>query len=123
MLIRLEKGSGMPVTRQILEQFRAQCASGVLRPGDKLPSVRELARQLTVNQNTVLRVYERLEADGLIERRHGSGSYVTEAADDAMRRQGEQLRSEARALVDHARALGWSADQLEETIRELYKER
>ena len=76
MRIRVETSSGMPITRQIAAQIRAQCASGVLQPGERLPSVRVLAAELAVNQNTILRVYERLTAEGLLERRHGDGTFV-----------------------------------------------
>ena len=62
MRIRVETSSGMPITRQIAAQIRAQCASESLKPGDRLPSVRALAAELAVNQNTILRVYERLTA-------------------------------------------------------------
>ena len=78
MFIRVEPTSGVPITRQIADQIRALCAGGAVKPGDQLPSVRVLARQLAVNQNTVLRVYERLTAEGLLERRHGSGTYVAD---------------------------------------------
>ena len=64
MQIRVETSSGMPITRQIAAQIRAQCASGSLKPGERLPSVRALAAELAVNQNTILRVYERLTAEG-----------------------------------------------------------
>lgn len=65
--LRIEPSSGVPITRQIVDQIRTQCASGNLRPGDRLPSVRELARELAVNQNTILRVYERLTGEGLLD--------------------------------------------------------
>ena len=78
MRIRVETSSGMPITRQIAAQIRAQCASGTLRPGERLPSVRALAAELAVNQNTILRVYERLTAEGLLERRHGDGTFVAD---------------------------------------------
>jgi len=68
----------MPITRQIGDQIRAACASEVLLPGDRLPSVRQLARELAVNQNTILHVYERLTAEGLLERRQGDGTYVSQ---------------------------------------------
>ena len=68
----------MPITRQIAAQIRAQCASRALKPGDRLPSVRALAAELAVNQNTILRVYERLTAEGLLERRHGDGTFVAD---------------------------------------------
>ena len=66
----------MPISRQIADQIAALCVSGGLRPGERLPSVRELARELAVNQNTVLRVYERLCGEGLLEMRHGQGTFV-----------------------------------------------
>ena len=70
MFIRIEAASGVPITRQIAGQIRAQCAVGSLAPGERLPSVRALARELAVNQNTVLRVYERLTMEGLLEEAH-----------------------------------------------------
>ena len=76
MLIRIEKGSAVPISSQIAEQIAMLCASGKLAPGDRLPSVRELAREVAVNQNTILRVYERLVRDGLLEMRHGQGTFV-----------------------------------------------
>jgi GntR family transcriptional regulator len=76
MFIRIERGSAAPVSRQIGEQIRAQCLSGALAPGASLPSVRQLARELAVNVNTVFRVYEQMAADRLIEMRHGDGTYV-----------------------------------------------
>jgi GntR family transcriptional regulator len=76
MFIRLESSSAVPVYRQIVDQIRYQIAGGTLRPGDRLPSVRELARQLPVNQNTVLKAYDLLERDGLLDRRQGDGTFV-----------------------------------------------
>src|SRR5271170_8374615 len=78
MFIRIETSSGMPITRQIADQIRSHCASQSLAPGDRLPSVRQLARDLAVNQNTILHVYERLATEGLLERRQGDGTYVAE---------------------------------------------
>ncbi len=80
MFLRIEKGSAVPISRQIAEQIASLCASGSLQPGERLPSVRELARELAVNQNTILRVYERLCGEGLLEMRHGQGTFVAGAA-------------------------------------------
>lgn len=77
MLVRVEKGSSVPISRQIADQIRAQCLSGRLAPGTQIPSVRQMARDLAVNQNTVLRVYERLTAESLLDVRHGEGTYVS----------------------------------------------
>ncbi|HVT87566.1 MAG TPA: GntR family transcriptional regulator [Tepidisphaeraceae bacterium] len=113
MLVRIESSSGVPITRQIADQIRAGCASGSLRPGDRLPSVRELARQITVNQNTVLRVYERLTAEGLLERRHGDGTYVSDDLPGGqLKQQRAALRDDLRRLVERAHVLGYEPDQL-----------
>ncbi len=79
MFIRIENSSAVPVYRQIMDQVRYQIASGALRPGDRLPSVRDLARRLPVNQNTVLKAYDLLAAEGLLVRRQGDGTFVDEA--------------------------------------------
>ena len=79
MFIRLESSSAVPVYRQIVDQIKYQIASGTLRPGDRLPSVRDLARQLPVNQNTVLKAYDLLAHEGLLARRQGDGTFVDDA--------------------------------------------
>jgi GntR family transcriptional regulator len=115
--IRIEASAGVPIARQIVEQIRAQCASGVLGGGDRLPSVRELARQLSINQNTVLRAYERLTAEGLIERRHGDGTYVVDRLPSGqLKAQRRILRDEIGRLVRHALTLGVQPAQLHEMI-------
>lgn len=94
MFIRVQRGSSVPLSKQIDGQIRAQCLSGVLRPGDCLPSVRQLARELAVNVNTVFRVYERLASEGFIEMRQGDGTYVLPVAETA---QSQQQLAERRA--------------------------
>ena len=113
MLIRIEPSSGIPITRQIIDQIRARCASGFLNAGDRLPSVRELARELAVNQNTILRAYERLTAEGVLELRHGDGTYVADfAAPRQLKREKSNLAEDTRRLVAKARVLGLSADEI-----------
>jgi GntR family transcriptional regulator len=113
MLIRIEASSGIPITRQIIDQVRTHCASGTLAAGDRLPSVRELARQLAVNQNTILRAYERLTAEGLLELRHGEGTFVTEfATGKEMRREKGQLQEEAARFVRRALSFGLTEKEI-----------
>lgn len=122
MFIRIESSSGVPITRQILDQIRAQCANGSLKPGQRLPSVRELARDLTVNQNTILKVYERLCTEGLLEKRHGSGTYVAEEIPKGqMKEQRSLLAGEVERLVYRARSLGLSPRELIQLIEETYE--
>lgn len=113
MFVRIEPSSGTPIVRQIADQIRAQCASGRLKPGDRLPSVRELAAELAVNQNTILHVYERLAAEGFLERRHGAGTYVQERLPAGHRSaQRRLIQTEVLRLVEKAQTLGLTADEL-----------
>ena len=117
MFVRVERGSSVPVSRQIAGQVRALCLSGGLKPGDRLPSVRELARDLAVNVNTVVRVYEALAADRLVEMRHGDGTYVLPPppqgeADGRLDADLEQYEGEFRALVRRGVLLGLAAADL-----------
>ncbi|TWT87217.1 HTH-type transcriptional repressor YtrA [Pseudobythopirellula maris] len=119
MLLRIEKGSSVPVSRQIAEQVASLCAAGSLRPGDRVPSVRELARELAVNQNTVLRVYERLTAEGLLERRHGQGTFVSPKANQrAAASHRKRLVGELRQLCRQGRGLGLTGDEIHELVTE-----
>ncbi len=116
MLIRIEPSSGIPITRQIVDQIRARCASGYLHAGDRLPSVRELARDLAVNQNTILRAYERLTAEGVLELRHGEGTFVADfsnnGAQKQLKREKSNLADDTRRLVAKASILGLSSDDI-----------
>lgn len=120
MFVRIEKGSAVSITRQLADQIRALCLVGSLKPGDQLPSVRQLARELAVNQNTVLRVYERLSAEGWLDMRHGDGTYVTPRPPiwqlDGQRR---QFAEELQQLVRRGRMLGIGADELRELVDQM----
>ena len=124
MRIRVETSSGMPITRQIAAQIRAQCASGTLQPGERLPSVRALAGELAVNQNTILRVYERLTAEGLIERRHGEGTFVVDRVPTGqMKAQRQLLREEIARVAELAKTLGVDAEELHHLLDDVIGDR
>ena len=123
MQIRVETSSGMPITRQIAAQIRAQCASGSLKPGERLPSVRALAAELAVNQNTILRVYERLTAEGLLERRHGDGTFVADHVPTGqMKTQRRLLREQIARTVELAKTLGMDAEETHRLLDEIWEE-
>lgn len=69
--------SGVPVYLQLVQQAKSAVASGTLRAGDQLPSVRALAEELKVNRNTIARAWTELEGEGVIENRQGAGCFVT----------------------------------------------
>ncbi len=77
MIIQLNFKSGMPVYLQVVDQVKAAAASGVLRQGEPLPSIRPLAEQLRINRNTVAKAYAELESQGVIETLAGKGCFVT----------------------------------------------
>ncbi len=115
MFLRIEKGSAVPISRQIADQIATLCASGGVEPGERMPSVRELA----VNQNTVLRVYERLCGEGLLEMRHGQGTFVTSRMSKTrMATHRARLVDELRQIVRQATGLGLSTDELHELLAE-----
>ena len=119
MFLRIERGSAVPISRQIADQVGTLCAAGKLQPGDQLPSVRELARELAVNQNTVLRVYERLAAEGLLEMRHGQGTFVANGSPGSGRGwHRSRLLDELRQITRQAKGLGLSSDQIHELLGE-----
>jgi DNA-binding transcriptional regulator YhcF (GntR family) len=74
--VRVDRTSRVPIGTQLVERIGEAIADGTLSEGDRLPSVRELARAAGVNVNTVRAVYARLEADGLAQREHGRGTFV-----------------------------------------------
>lgn len=113
MFLRIEKGSAIPISRQIASQITALCLSEQLKPGDKLPSVRELARELAVNQNTILRVYEKLTGEGLLDRRHGTGTFVADTLPlRQLKEQRQQFQDEWRQQIRQGFLLGLTSDEL-----------
>ncbi|HEY1922936.1 MAG TPA: GntR family transcriptional regulator, partial [Tepidisphaeraceae bacterium] len=121
MFIRIETSSGVPITRQIADQIRSHSVSGALAPGDRLPSVRQLSKELLVNQNTILRVYERLTAEGLLERRQGDGTYVADSLPRGRgKAQRELLVHEIDRLAHRAADLGVTPEELQKLMDESF---
>ncbi len=79
MVLNLNPGSGVPLYIQLIEQVKHAIETGVMRPGEQLPSVRQIAEDLLINPNTVARAYRELEHEGIIEVKHGSGAYIRES--------------------------------------------
>ena len=73
----LETRSGVPTYLQLVQQVRQAVRLGLLHPGDRLPTVKEVVEQLTINPNTVLRAYRELDLEGLVEGRRGQGTFVS----------------------------------------------
>jgi GntR family transcriptional regulator len=78
VIVELNFKSGMPVYLQLVDQIKSAAASGSLKPGESLPSIRPLAEELRINRNTVAKAYAELENQGIIETLAGKGCFVTE---------------------------------------------
>lgn len=78
MWFHLDLSSGTPIYRQVVDQVRQAVVGGTLQPGDRLPSVRDLALELAVNPNTIAKAYQELERDGVIETPRGRGSFIAD---------------------------------------------
>lgn len=115
MQIQISASDGVPIYQQIVSQVRYLIAAGRLQPGDELPPIRVLAEQLTVNPNTVARAYLELEHAGIVTKRHGSGTYVSET------RSSVPQREKIRILSKRVDALLAEAGQLDVELSELVK--
>ena len=120
---RLDMASGVPVYRQIMDQVMGGMASGALAPGDQLPTVRQLAVDLAVNPNTVVRAYRELEFRGVLDTQHGTGTFITQRKvkkNDAERqRQPSQLVGD---FVARAGAAGFTLEELSEQLNEFHND-
>ena len=118
LTLQLDFRSGLPIYIQITNQIQSQVASGALKTGDQLPTVRALAQELRVNFNTVARAYRLLDETGIISTQQGRGTYIMmrppPEITERMRR--ESLQALARRYASEATRLGFS---LEEIMREL----
>ena len=79
-MVHLDYRDAKPIYIQIVDNFRAQITAGVLQPGEKLPSVRELAAQLSINPNTIQRAYREMEMGGLIQTLPGKGCFICDVS-------------------------------------------
>jgi GntR family transcriptional regulator len=119
----LDLASGVPVYRQIIDQVSAGIASGQLRPGSQLPTVRQLAVDLSVNPNTVVRAYRELEIREIIETQQGTGTFISQKKvkrDDAQRqRRLSQLAGETAARAGRE---GFTLSEVVAQLQELAAE-
>jgi GntR family transcriptional regulator len=122
-LVAVDPNDATPIYAQLERGLRASVATGRLRPGDQLPTVRQLAVDLSVNANTVARVYAELERAGDIETRRGVGSFVsaTPAAARPPRERDRRLRAFVTRVLADAAAVGFSVDDLRAALEDARK--
>jgi GntR family transcriptional regulator len=118
---RLDLRSGVPVYRQIIDQILGGSAAGSLQPGDQLPTVRQLAVDLSVNPNTVVRAYRELEIRGVLETHQGTGTFVAARKikrDDAERQR--RLDQMVGDLLARAGAEGFTVAEVSDRLMEFH---
>ena len=116
---RLDPGSGVPFYRQIIDQVALAVADGRLKAGAQLPTVRQLAVDLSVNLNTIARAYKEMEIRGLVTTQQGTGTFVAHRKPE---RKGVERRKALEALVAqflaHAATRGFSNEEIADALRE-----
>src|SRR6267378_333751 len=119
MQLHISTDDGVPIYLQIANQVKYLVASGRLAPGEELPPIRVLAHQLLVNPNTVARAYLELERDGVVVKRHGSGTYVSDNGSPLARKERLKILSQrVDALLVEARHMQVSPEELIKLVKE-----
>jgi GntR family transcriptional regulator len=123
MQIVIDHRSGIPIYNQIMDQIRQALASGQLKTGDQLPTVRQMAADLRVNWNTVARAYRLLDEAGLISTQQGRGTFIWEAPTPEvdMQLRKHALEALARRYLAEAQTLGFSSAEVEAAFNEQFR--
>jgi GntR family transcriptional regulator len=120
---QIDSKSGVPFYRQIIEQVKYSIARGHLEPGDQLPTVRQLAVDLSVNPNTVVRAYRELEIESVLVTQQGSGTFVSKTRPeiDQLERQ-RMLDQILTDLLARASSYGFTVDEVSAGLRQRKEE-
>lgn len=123
LILQIDFRSGLPIYAQIVNQIQAQVASGILKPGDQLPTVRALAEELRVNFNTVARAYRILDEERIISTQQGRGTYITEIPppeiSEKLRRQA--LQELTQRYISEAMRLEFSKSEIRQMVNDQLK--
>ena len=119
MELSIDTKSGVPFYRQIIEQIKFGIARGELEPGDRLPTVRQLAVDLSINPNTVIRAYRELEIEGVLDTQQGSGTFVGRHKPEVDRLEKKRMVDQILTdLLARASSYGLSIDDVLEGLRQ-----
>jgi GntR family transcriptional regulator len=117
-MFELDVRSRTPIYEQLMDQCKQLIVNNVMKPDEKLPSVRELAKQLTVNPNTIQKAYRELERQQFIYSIPGRGSFVTPQSEIYVHKRTESMKEELKALLSEALHLGLGKEELISLIEE-----
>jgi GntR family transcriptional regulator len=117
--ISINLTDGVPIYRQIVNQVKYLVASGLLMPGEELPPIRTLALQLKVTPNTIVKAYDELEISGVVHKRRGSGTFVSEVRQQlALRERRRIIEQRIDTLLAEAYQLNFTADDILRMVRD-----
>jgi GntR family transcriptional regulator len=123
LMLQIDFRSGLPIYTQIVNQVQAQVASGIMKPGDQLPTVRALAEELRVNFNTVARAYRILDEARIISTQQGRGTYIIEIpppkVTEKLRK--ESLQALTERYINEAMRLEFSKEEVSEMVQDQLK--
>ena len=120
---RLDLHSGVPVYRQIIDQILGGIASGKLAVGDQIPTVRQVAVDLTINPNTVVRAYREMEIRGVLETQQGTGTFIaSKKVEQSEVERSRRLAQLVTEFVARAGSAGFSVEELMEQLNDLRAE-
>ena len=123
LILQIDFRSGLPIYTQIVNQVQSQIASGIIKPGDQLPTVRALAEELRVNFNTVARAYRILDEARIISTQQGRGTYITEKPPphitEKLRR--ETLEALTHRYISEAMRLEFSKSEIRQMVNDQIK--
>jgi GntR family transcriptional regulator len=123
LYIEIDFRSGIPITDQIVEQIYDRIVMGELRTGEQLPTVRDLARQLKVNFNTVARAYRILDQAGIINTQHGRGTYILPDVPPQETEKSKELDRLTRDFLDQMEKQGFTSVEIQAVFRRNLRER
>jgi GntR family transcriptional regulator len=119
VVFKIDSKSGVPFYRQIIEQVKFSIARGRLRPGDQLPTVRQLAVDLSLNPNTVIRAYRELEIEKVLDTQQGSGTYVSRKRPEIDRLERQRMLDQILTdLLARASSYGFTVEDVLEGLRQ-----
>lgn len=120
---RIDRRSGVAAYVQIIQQTKQALRMGLLSPGDRLPTAREVVEATAINPNTVLKAYRELEHEGLVEGKRGQGTFVRRSLAHSQTTGDSPLRLELSAWVDRAREAGLGADDVDALYTDVRNEK
>ena len=122
MQLRLDFHERQPIYLQIVDQVKSMVASGILKPGSQLPTVREVAADLRINFNTAARAYRLLHEEGVISTQQGRGTYVLEAppAAESKRLKRDRLQTMVEGLLEEAKRFGYTPEEVNKAWQDVF---